>query len=111
MWWRRREQPAERISPAVMDAALRVQIREHVPVRPALAQQHPELTGAELDQCVAIAESAHRHLGELFDSVSKRPGKRPDFEDFFQSARADIPWLSERNASGFFSQCVHSLLK
>ena len=111
MWWRRREQPKERISPAVMDAALRIKVREHVPVRQPLAQQHPELTDAELDQCVAIAESAYRRLGELFDSVSKRSSDLPDFDVFFKFARAEIPWLSERNASGFFSQCVHSLLK
>ena len=111
MWWRRREQPKERISPAVLDAALRIKVRAHVPVRQPLAQQHPELTDAELDQCAASAERAYRRLGELFDSVLKRSGGFPDFEVFFKFARAEIPWLSERNASGFFSQCVHSLLK
>ena len=111
MWWRRREQQKERISPAVMDAALRIKIREHVPVRQSLAQQHPELTDAELDQCVGIADSAYRRLGELFDSATKRSLEPSEFDDFFKFARAEMPWLSEHNASGYFSQCVHSLLK
>jgi hypothetical protein len=112
MWWRRRKVQPERISPAVLNFALRVKLSGHAPVRQPLARQHPELTGAELDQCVAITESAYRRLGELFDSVSKRSHDvAHDNEVFHRFARAEIPWLSEHNSSRFFSQCVWSLLK
>src|SRR3954464_15360689 len=111
MWWRRSKKPEERISPAVLDAAFRIKLREHVPVREPLSRQHPELSDAELDECVAIIESTYRWLGELFDSLPRASGEiAPDGDVFRRSARG-VPWLSEGNASGYYSQCVWSLMK
>jgi hypothetical protein len=111
MWWPRRKVPRESLSPTMFDAALRIKVREHVTVRQSLSRQHPELSDAELDQCVSIAEAAHRGLGELFDSLLKSDDGLPDSEVFHALAHAQIPWISQDNISGYFSQCVHSLLK
>jgi hypothetical protein len=111
MWWHAVTKSNEHFSPSAANNALCIRIREHGPIRARLAQQCPEMTDAELDQYVASAEHAHRRLGELFEAACERSTDLPAWDLFHRLVQASMPWVAESNAGGFYSQCIHSLLK
>ena len=100
------------LAPAVADQhglALAMDWGEHwlAPIQGRLAQQHPRLGRAELDELDSVCQEAMRFGHETVHDLVRQHGRKVAYADFAAVFRAKYPWARAENSARLFDQGLY----